>query len=200
MKTVGGRLQSTRLTRLMLGTGSSGCNVIRSDGISKLCSRNWGKSQTWLIFSHSNVQPLPFLSSLSSFQYAALGELTQSGRCARTNLDNSIGLIECNAPAHLTTWALHRNGTIAAYNRTNACLSARGNAVRIGDLCDGRLASRWTLNDNNTITESRSGHCLDVLPDSDPLGQSQLVLRECRLRTRRSQIWHFTVKLERTLG
>lgn len=138
-----------------------------------------------------------FFYSLKSRQYAALGELSQAGRCARANRDRSIVLTECNAASHSTAWALHRNGTLSAYNQTEACVSAVGNTVRIGDLCDGKLASRWTLSANNTLTESRSGHCLDVLQDSRQVVlQSQLVLSECQLRTRRTQIWHFTVKLE----
>lgn len=147
-------------------------------------------------FAWFRQQAFPELSTQRS-QYAAIGELQQAGRCARPNGDRTLVLVECGQPRTAveppsTTFALHRNGTLVAYTQPNVCVTAFGNAVRMDDHCSA--AGGWMLSRNNTLIERRSQNCLDVMPDG--MGNAMLVLRECRLRVRRTQIWHFTVKLD----
>lgn len=135
------------------------------------------------------------IPSIRSQKYGALGELLQSNRCARPNLDQSIALIACQPSGiSTTTWTLHRSGHLTLYNQTDLCLGAIGNVVRMLSNCD-RRTNRWAYNANNTLVHLESRQCLDTLDGRVFASGTLLVLQECHLRTRRSQIWHFTVKL-----
>lgn len=88
-----------------------------------------------------------------------------------------------------TRWLFQTNGQIITEANTSECLSVLGREIRTDTRCDEKRAHQIWQRSSTYLVHQATGHCLDVLDEVSLL----LVVTECDVRSRPTQIWHFTV-------
>lgn len=125
-----------------------------------------------------------------------MGQLQQAGRCMEQGKTNQSDaqLLPCQLQS--AEWLLLQNGQLALENQPGYCLWADGNVVKIYNNCDDPSSNEdllW-MRITNTLVHQKSGGCLDVMNDNTDQ-KPWLVIQECKVRERPTQIWHFTVNI-----
>lgn len=125
-----------------------------------------------------------------------MGHLQQAGRC----IEHIAGqpeprLLPCRTKS--AEWLFQKDGLIVLEHQLRFCLCAVGRVVKTDDMCDklhdspnGGNNNRWEQK-KNTLVHYASGGCLDVMDDPT----LRLVINDCNVRERPSQIWHFNVNI-----